>query len=182
VKPFELARRPGLDDIGRAKQKETDNRERRTGALRPGSDSAKFAGLARIDMRTGEIKPIHEGRAAGYGAVLAPAFLLSTGKLDVSGGGKDALCALAKASGSGMLRVSAVAADDDVPAALKAKVPNGWAYAGAAAASVADTLETKCGVARTRISLGSPSTATAFASQSPPSPRVEILLETSKKP
>jgi alcohol dehydrogenase (cytochrome c) len=50
-----------------------DSRERRTGALRPGSDPAKFAGLARIDMRTGEITPIHEGRAAGYGAVLATA-------------------------------------------------------------------------------------------------------------
>jgi hypothetical protein len=108
--------------------------------------------------------------------------LLSTGKLDVSGGGTDALCALATASGTSTLRVSAVAADGDVPAALKAKVSNGWAYAGAVAASVAETLESKCSVARARISLGSPSAAQAFASQSPPSPRVEILLETKAKP
>jgi len=47
--------------------------ERRTGALRPGADPAKFAGLARIDMTTGEIKRLYEGRAAGVGAVLATA-------------------------------------------------------------------------------------------------------------
>jgi alcohol dehydrogenase (cytochrome c) len=47
--------------------------ERRGGALRPGSDPARFAGLAKIDMQTGEIRRIYEGRAAGYGAVLATA-------------------------------------------------------------------------------------------------------------
>ncbi|HEX7079552.1 MAG TPA: PQQ-binding-like beta-propeller repeat protein [Gammaproteobacteria bacterium] len=47
--------------------------ERRIGALRPGADQAKFAGLARIDMTTGEIHRLHEGRAAGNGAVLATA-------------------------------------------------------------------------------------------------------------
>jgi alcohol dehydrogenase (cytochrome c) len=46
---------------------------KRTGALRPGGDPAKFAGLAKIDMRTGEIQRIYEGRAAGNGAVLATA-------------------------------------------------------------------------------------------------------------
>jgi alcohol dehydrogenase (cytochrome c) len=47
--------------------------ERRTGTRRPGSDQAKFAGLARIDMTTGEIDRLYEGRAAGNGAVLATA-------------------------------------------------------------------------------------------------------------
>jgi alcohol dehydrogenase (cytochrome c) len=47
--------------------------ERRTGAILPGSDPARFAGLARIDMRTGEMRRIYEGRAVGYGAVLATA-------------------------------------------------------------------------------------------------------------
>jgi alcohol dehydrogenase (cytochrome c) len=47
--------------------------ERRGGAMRPGADPAKFAGLAKIDMRTGRIERIHEGRAAGNGAVLATA-------------------------------------------------------------------------------------------------------------
>src|SRR5690606_41202344 len=47
--------------------------ERRTGALRPGSDPAKFAGLARIDLTTGEIHRLYEGRAAGVGAVLTTA-------------------------------------------------------------------------------------------------------------
>ena len=47
--------------------------ERRGGVLRPGADPEHFAGLARIDMRTGETKVLYEGRAAGNGAVLATA-------------------------------------------------------------------------------------------------------------
>ena len=43
------------------------------GIRRPGSDPSKFAGLARIDMTTGEIHRIYEGRAGGNGAVLATA-------------------------------------------------------------------------------------------------------------
>jgi PQQ-dependent dehydrogenase (methanol/ethanol family) len=45
----------------------------RGGVLRPGSDPARFAGLMKIDMRTGEMKALYEGRAAGNGAVLATA-------------------------------------------------------------------------------------------------------------
>ncbi|MGW8369451.1 MAG: outer membrane protein assembly factor BamB family protein, partial [Gammaproteobacteria bacterium] len=45
-------------------------RERRVGARRPGSDPEKFAGIAKIDMRTGEIERFHEGRAGGNGAML----------------------------------------------------------------------------------------------------------------
>jgi alcohol dehydrogenase (cytochrome c) len=47
--------------------------EKRGGVLRPGADPARFAGLAKIDMRTGEMKVLYEGRAAGNGAVLATA-------------------------------------------------------------------------------------------------------------
>jgi alcohol dehydrogenase (cytochrome c) len=47
--------------------------ERRVGGNRPGSDPEKFAGLAKVDMRTGEVRRIYEGRAAGNGAVLATA-------------------------------------------------------------------------------------------------------------
>jgi alcohol dehydrogenase (cytochrome c) len=49
------------------------DRERRSGVRRPGSDQARFAGLAKIDMTTGEIRRIYEGRAGGNGAVLATA-------------------------------------------------------------------------------------------------------------
>jgi alcohol dehydrogenase (cytochrome c) len=45
----------------------------RGGILRPGGDPAKFAGLARIDMKTGEVTRLYEGRAGGNGAVLATA-------------------------------------------------------------------------------------------------------------
>ena len=47
--------------------------EKRGGVLRPGADPARFAGLAKIDMRTGAMKVLYEGRAAGNGAVLATA-------------------------------------------------------------------------------------------------------------
>jgi alcohol dehydrogenase (cytochrome c) len=48
-------------------------RERRTSARRPGADPEKFAGIARIDMATGEITRFNEGRVGGNGAVLATA-------------------------------------------------------------------------------------------------------------
>jgi alcohol dehydrogenase (cytochrome c) len=47
--------------------------EQRSGVRRPGSEQARFAGLAKIDMRTGAIERLHEGPAAGNGAVLATA-------------------------------------------------------------------------------------------------------------
>jgi len=47
--------------------------ERRTGVRRPGSDPEKFGGIARINMATGEIQRIHEGRAPGNGATLVTA-------------------------------------------------------------------------------------------------------------
>jgi alcohol dehydrogenase (cytochrome c) len=47
--------------------------EKRGGLRRPGSDPAKFAGIAKIDMRTGKLERIYEGRAAGNGAMLATA-------------------------------------------------------------------------------------------------------------
>ena len=40
---------------------------------RPGSDPEKFAGIGKIDMTTGEITRIHEGRAGGFGAMLTTA-------------------------------------------------------------------------------------------------------------
>jgi alcohol dehydrogenase (cytochrome c) len=46
---------------------------KRGGVLRPGGDAAKFAGLAKIDMRTGQLTRLWEGRAGGQGAVLATA-------------------------------------------------------------------------------------------------------------
>jgi len=47
--------------------------ERRTGVRRPGSDPEKFGGVARINMATGEIQRIYEGRAPGNGATLVTA-------------------------------------------------------------------------------------------------------------
>jgi alcohol dehydrogenase (cytochrome c) len=47
--------------------------EQRSGTLLPGSDPEHFAGIAKIDMRTGAITRLYEGRAAGNGAVLATA-------------------------------------------------------------------------------------------------------------
>jgi alcohol dehydrogenase (cytochrome c) len=48
-------------------------RERRVGIPRPGSNPDTWAGLMKIDMSTGVMKPIHTGRAPGNGAVLTTA-------------------------------------------------------------------------------------------------------------
>ena len=48
-------------------------RERRVGIPRPGSNPDTWAGLMKIDMATGEMKPIHTGRAPSNGAVLTTA-------------------------------------------------------------------------------------------------------------
>jgi alcohol dehydrogenase (cytochrome c) len=45
--------------------------EVRVGIPRPGSNPNEFAGLAKVNMETGEIKHIYKGRAPGNGAVLA---------------------------------------------------------------------------------------------------------------
>ena len=58
-------------DMARADEKGEGGHRR--GVIRPGGDPARFAGLAKIDMRTGEIKRLYEGPAAGNGAVLATA-------------------------------------------------------------------------------------------------------------
>jgi alcohol dehydrogenase (cytochrome c) len=47
--------------------------ERRVGARRSGVDLQEFAGLAKVNMSTGEIKIIYKGRAPGNGALLATA-------------------------------------------------------------------------------------------------------------
>jgi alcohol dehydrogenase (cytochrome c) len=45
--------------------------ERRTGMPRPGSDPEKYGGIAKVNMTTGEIQRIYEGRVPGNGATLA---------------------------------------------------------------------------------------------------------------
>jgi hypothetical protein len=171
-----------LQEKNEALQAEQDKRDSAKKAAGAGAESTKSAVLAAIDKAAKKKQGVAAVEDEGVRAALAPSFLLASGKIDVSAGGKDALCALAKAGGSGVLRVSAVASDDEVPAALKTKYESGWAFAGAAAGSVAQALESQCSVPRARVSFGAPSTAPAFTSQSPPSPRVEILLETAKKP
>jgi outer membrane protein assembly factor BamB len=47
--------------------------DRRNSVRRPGSDPTKYAGLARIDMTTGEIHRFHEQQAGGNGAMLTTA-------------------------------------------------------------------------------------------------------------
>ena len=57
-------------DMTRANGTQT---ERRTGVRRPGSDPEKFGGIAKINMVTGEIQRLYEGRAPGNGATLVTA-------------------------------------------------------------------------------------------------------------
>lgn len=91
---------------------------------------------------------IDDGRLiVGFGS----SALFSAGKLDVSSSGKDALCDLAKAAGSRRLRVVGATDDDGLPALIKLKYDNAWQASATAAASVAETLESKCSVQGTRL-------------------------------
>src|SRR5690606_17629068 len=47
--------------------------DRRLSIMRPGADPEKYAGIARIDMRTGEISRFNENRIGGNGAMLVTA-------------------------------------------------------------------------------------------------------------
>jgi len=84
--------------------------------------------------------------------VLGSNALFSTGKVDVSGAGKNALCEIGKAAGPRPVRVEASTDDGGVPALLKLKYTNEFALSAAAAASVANTLEDKCSVKATQLS------------------------------
>jgi chemotaxis protein MotB len=163
---------------------ERDKRESEKKALGAGSEATKSSLLASLDKPAKKKQALVGVDEGGVRVALASSFLFSTGKIDVSDSGKDALCNIAKASAQGTLRVTSIAADGDIPAALKTKYENAWEYTGAASASVANTLENKCSVARARLTIesapGAPASP-AFAGQSLPAPRVEILLA-GKKP
>jgi len=68
---------------GRGAPADGSQPERRTGVRRPGSDPEKYAGIAKVNMSTGEIQRIYEGRVPGNGATLATAGdLIFWGDLD----------------------------------------------------------------------------------------------------
>jgi chemotaxis protein MotB len=78
--------------------------------------------------------------------------LFSTGKVEVSGSGKNALCEIGKAAGARPVRIEASTDDGGVPALLKLKYTNEFALSAAAAASVANTLEDKCNLKAAQLS------------------------------
>lgn len=74
---------PQARGAGRGRGGDGGQPERRTGVRRPGSDPERYGGIAKIDMATGEIVRIYEGRVPGNGAMLATAGnLLFWGDLD----------------------------------------------------------------------------------------------------
>jgi flagellar motor protein MotB len=99
--------------------------------------------------------------------VLGSGALFSTGKVEVSGGGKNVLCDIAKAAGQRPLRVEAATDADGVPVMLKIKYTNAWALTGAATSSVANTLADKCSVQGPKLS------ATGYAENKPPRKALE---------
>jgi hypothetical protein len=77
-----------------------------------------------------------------------------------------------------------VTGDGGVPALLKLKDSSSWEYVSAAAASVAEELEDECSVSTERLAIESAPGARAsqaFSGQSPPTPRIEILVEPAEK-
>lgn len=115
---------------------------------------------------------------SGVRVALAASYVLATGKAETGGSGKVALCDVAKAAGTKPLKVISVASE--VPALLKTKFTNVWAYNAAAAAAAADTLVEQCSVAATRISAESPgaprAAGAAFGGDTVPAARIEVVI------
>ncbi len=142
--------------------------------------STKAALAAAVDKAAKKKLASVGADAAGARVAIAPGVLFTAGKVEVSASGQSTLCAIGKAAGSRSLRVSGVAKDDEVPAALKSKFASAWGYTSAAAAEVASTLHEKCGIAGSKLyaegSDGSRPAVQAFSAEKPPAPRIEILI------
>jgi len=165
-------------------QAEKDKRDAVKQAASAGGESTKATLLTALEKPAKSKKAAVGVDEAGVRVALGASFLFSTGKVELTTAGRTALCDIAKAGSASSLRISGVASDDDVPAALESKYANAWEYTAAATASVADTLESKCSVARARLTIeNAPGAAAspAFGGQAPSAPRIEITLG-AKKP
>jgi alcohol dehydrogenase (cytochrome c) len=64
---------PYVDDCLDMTRADGGKPQQRTGVRRPGSDPERYGGIAKVDMATGEIRRMYEGRVPGNGATLATA-------------------------------------------------------------------------------------------------------------
>jgi flagellar motor protein MotB len=157
---------------------ERDKRESATKGKSAELAGVKSALAAALEKSVKKKQVLVGSDDSGVRVALSSAFLFTTGKVEPSGSGRAALCEVAKASGSRPLRV--VGVTGEVPALLKLKFPNSWAYTGAATASVAETLAEKCAVLPARISTEAPGAprpaGSAFGGETPAATRVEIVI------
>ncbi len=118
---------------------------------------------------------------------LSEGLLFVPQKAELSPRGKSVLCEVAKASGAAPLRVSAViGSSGDVAPMVPAEFKSAWAFSSARAASVADALETKCGVPAAKLSavghgVNQPSAGSELAKQLPTRVEIEIVGGDSKQ-
>jgi chemotaxis protein MotB len=135
-------------EIAKRQTLEAEKRQRDgAGKTPPGElDAVRTALTQKLERPIGKKQAAVAVEGERVVVVLASGALFGTGKVDVSGSGKTILCDIGKAAGGRAVKVEAATDDDGVPARLKPKYTNAWAFSTAAAASVANTLEEKCSV------------------------------------
>lgn len=108
---------------------------------------------------------------------LPDALVFAPRKLDVTPAGAALLCEIQKAAGARPLTVSAAADAKAMIPQLKADYPGAWQLGAARAASVAEVLETKCGVPRSRLGVATQaSSKVAFEGERPPAGHVALEI------
>lgn len=161
-------RRDELEQTEKQRQSRTQAQKQRAEAT-----SAALSAVAGKHAKKGAVI----GSAPGAVVVALPDTLVFVPrKLDVTPEGQRLLCELHKAASGRALGVSAPADAKAMIPQLKAKFDDAWVMGAARAASVAEALESKCGVPRAKLratAAGAPS----FEGAKPPAAHVAIAVE-----
>jgi flagellar motor protein MotB len=166
---------------------ELDAREKQkqaqAAALKQRSDSARSALSVLLQKHAKKGFAGLGTSADGLVVALADNLVFEPRKLEVSSDGQTLLCEIQKASAGRPLKVTAVVDPKASIPQLKQKYGGQWELSSARVASAAEVLESKCGVARARLSSGSlapTQTKAAFEGAKPPPAHVAIEIDFSE--
>jgi TolA-binding protein len=173
-----------LSDKLRQLQSELDEGQQREKA------GANASGAVKKTLESKLQKPIASdqaavGSAGGQSvASLSLGYLLTRGKLEVSPQGKLALCSVASASSSPVIRVVASAGKKDIPPAQAAKLKTPLDYSLAVAGLVTHTLIDQCKAAPAKLSAtgvpAEPASTPKLDGKKLSGARVELWLDSSQ--
>jgi hypothetical protein len=174
-----------LDDKMQALQSKLTAVEQRETAGADGSRAIQSALESKLQKPIAS-EQVVVGMAKAQSVVsLSLGSLLTRGKLEVSPAGKVNLCSVASASNDHAVRVVALAAKKDIPAALAAKLKTPLEYNLAVAELVTKTLLEQCKLAPTKLSASAvpaePSDGPKLEGKKLDGARVELWIEAGSK-